>query len=73
MPWHHHSEVTDTFFCIEGPMQIETRIRMISSPVTRGDHAVGAGQPHRVSGVDDGRCKFLIIQGVGEYDFVADD
>jgi hypothetical protein len=26
-----------------------------------------------VSGVDDGRCKFLIIQGVGEYDFVPDD
>ena len=25
VPWHHHSEVTDTFFCIDGPMQIETR------------------------------------------------
>ena len=74
VPWHHHSEVTDTFFCIEGPMQIETRNPDDQQVLSPGETtAVGAGQPHRVSGVADGRCKFLIIQGVGEYDFVADD
>ena len=25
VPWHWHSEVTDTFWCMEGPMVIETR------------------------------------------------
>ncbi len=74
VPWHHHSEVTDTFFCIEGPMKIETRNPDDQRVLSPGETtAVGAGQPHRVSGVDDGRCKFLIIQGVGEYDFVPDD
>jgi hypothetical protein len=27
-------------------------------------------RPHRVSGTDGDRCKFLIIQGIGRYDFV---
>ena len=25
VPWHWHSEVTDTFWCMDGPMVIETR------------------------------------------------
>ena len=25
VPWHHHSNITDTFFCMEGPMQVLTR------------------------------------------------
>ena len=55
-------------------MQIETRNPADRWVLLPGETAsVGAGQPRRVSGVDDGRCKFLIIQGVGEYDFVPDD
>ena len=52
VPWHHHSEVTDTFFCIEGPMQIETRSPDEQRVLSPGETtAVGAGQPHRVSGL----------------------
>ena len=73
VPWHHHSEVTDTFFCIEGPMQVETRFPDERRILTPGDTtAVPPGQAHRVSGVDEGRCKFLIIQGVGDYDYIPD-
>ena len=25
VPWHWHSEVADTFWCMDGPMVIETR------------------------------------------------
>ena len=25
VPWHYHSEVTDTFFCMEGPMVVQTQ------------------------------------------------
>ena len=25
VPWHYHSEITGTFFCLDGPMVIETR------------------------------------------------
>ncbi|HEV8624710.1 MAG TPA: cupin domain-containing protein [Acidimicrobiia bacterium] len=70
VPWHLHSEVTDTFFCVEGPMVVETR-----DPVERHDLVAGgmctvpAGRPHRVSGKGGGRCKFGVLQGVGAYDF----
>ena len=45
VPWHHHSEVTDTFFCIDGPMQIETRNPDDQRVLLPGETtAVGAGQ-----------------------------
>lgn len=25
VPWHYHSEIVDTFVCLEGPMVVETR------------------------------------------------
>ena len=25
VPWHYHSAITDTFFCMEGPMLVQTR------------------------------------------------
>ena len=25
VPWHYHSQITDSFFCLEGPMIVETR------------------------------------------------
>ena len=71
VPWHHHSIVTDTFFCIEGPMQIELRYPEEQRVLAPGETTAGqALRPHRVSGIEGGRCKFLIIQGVGHYDFV---
>ena len=73
VPWHHHSEVTDTLFCIEGPMRVETRSPDEERILTPGDiTAIPPGQPQRVSGVGGDRCKFLIIQGVGHYDYVPE-
>ena len=28
---------------------------------------------HRVAGVDDQPCKFMVVQGVGQYDYVPID
>ena len=71
VPWHLHSTITDTFFCMLGPMQVETRdphaVHRLDPGQTR---AVPPGIPHRVSGIDDGPCKFMIVQGIGPYDFV---
>jgi quercetin dioxygenase-like cupin family protein len=73
VPWHHHSNVTDTFLCMDGPMQVETRNPETRTVLRPGERtAVPAGRPHEVSGVDGGPCRFLIVQGVGKYDFVPD-
>jgi len=71
VPWHYHSEITDSFVCLEGPMVVETR-------APRNHHHMMPGQrcsvppktAHYVHGEDGGGCKFLIVQGIGVYDFV---
>jgi quercetin dioxygenase-like cupin family protein len=72
VPWHWHTNITDTFFCLEGPMVIETR-----APSERfelmpgGTCAVPPKRAHRVSPKEPGgRCRFAILQGVGTYDFM---
>ncbi|HEV3365078.1 MAG TPA: cupin domain-containing protein [Acidimicrobiia bacterium] len=72
VPWHMHSAVTDTFFCVEGPMVVETRRpREEHELLAGGMYSVPPGRPHRVSGKGGGRCKFGVLQGVGAYDFKA--
>lgn len=71
IPWHRHSEVSDYYYGLEGVVVIETR-----DPQTR--HEVGTGQVatvmpptvHHVSNSGPKTCRFLLIQGVGKYDFV---
>jgi quercetin dioxygenase-like cupin family protein len=70
VPWHWHSNVTDTFFCMEGPMVVETRAPNARFELMPGQTcAVSARRAHRVSGKDGGRCKFALLQGVGRYDY----
>ncbi|MDP6389059.1 MAG: cupin domain-containing protein [Alphaproteobacteria bacterium] len=71
IPWHYHTEVTDTFFCLEGPMVVETRDpdgKHILDP--GGTCVVPVGVPHVVSGLAGGSCRFAIVQGIGEHDFI---
>jgi len=70
VPWHWHSNVSDTFFCMQGPMVIETRAPRAAVELKPGDtHVVPAKRAHRVTGKDMGPCKFGVLQGIGRYDF----
>lgn len=74
IPWHRHSEVSDYYYGLEGRVVIETR-----DPAAR--HEIGIGQfatvtppmVHHVSNPGAQRCRFLLVQGVGQYDFVKAD
>ena len=73
VPWHKHNHVNDQFFCMDGAMCIETRMPASATTLEKGDTLkIPCGQPHRVMGLKGGSCQFLIIQGVGEYDFVPE-
>ena len=69
IPWHYHTIITDTTYCIEGTVQIE-----LLSPSERvllavGEcHSVAANRPHQITPHGDRPCRFLLIQGVGAYD-----
>ena len=70
VPWHWHSNVVDRFFCMQGPMVVETRAPREVIELKAGEtHAVPAKRAHRVTGKDGGPCKFGVLQGIGVYDF----
>ena len=70
VPWHYHSQVTDTFYCLEGTLSVETRTSRTHHLLRVGEScAVPPMTAHRVTGQDGGRARFLIVQGVGTYDF----
>ena len=71
VPWHYHNHIRDTFYVIEGRLRI-----FLSDPkeeVTLGPgdvHAVEPRRPHLVTNGGDTSATFLVLQGVGEYDYV---
>ena len=70
VPWHYHSHVTDTFFCLDGTLSVETRSPQAHHRLKVGEScAVPPMTAHRVTGHDGRRVRFLIVQGVGTYDF----
>lgn len=71
VPWHTHDEVTDTFFCIEGPMRVEVSDPDHTHVLLAGQTCeVPARRPHFVSGTSGNPCVFLVMQGIGQYNYV---
>ena len=71
VPWHYHSEITDSFVCLEGQLVVETRAPRATHLMAPGERcAVSPKTAHYVHGKDGSPCKFLLVQGVGVYDFV---
>lgn len=71
VPWHYHSNISDKFFCLSGPMIVETRAPRTINELQGGDSCiVEAKTTHYVHGKGDGSCRFLVLQGVGVYDNV---
>jgi quercetin dioxygenase-like cupin family protein len=70
IPWHFHSAVADTYFVLDGVLSIETR-----APADRhelpvgGSYRIEAKTAHRISNHTAGDTRFLLVQGVGLYDF----
>ena len=72
VPWHYHSTITDSFVCLDGPMVVETRAPRAVYRLMPGERCeVPPMTAHYVHGENGGPCRFLILQGVGDYDNVA--
>jgi quercetin dioxygenase-like cupin family protein len=71
VPWHYHTHVGDTFYVLEGAIRIFMRDPKQDVMLRPGEtFALAAGRPHLVTNAGDTSATFLILQGVGEYDFV---
>lgn len=72
IPWHYHSNTTDSFACLEGELEVETRAPRHSYRLGPGGECeVPPKTAHTAINKGPGRCRFLVVQGVGAYDYRA--
>jgi quercetin dioxygenase-like cupin family protein len=72
VPWHYHNHVQDTFYVLQGRLRLFLRDPKEEVPLGPGEtYSVRPGRPHLVTNGGDGSAIFLVLQGVGEYDYVA--
>jgi len=71
VPWHKHTEISDTFYVLGGTMRLFLQDPKEEVHLEPGQsHVVVAGRPHLVTNGGTASLSFLIMQGVGTYDYV---
>ena len=71
IPWHYHTKARDTFYVLSGSIRVRMRAREAQVVLAPGEScAVAAGCPHSVENAGATSAVFLILQGIGEHDFV---
>jgi quercetin dioxygenase-like cupin family protein len=74
VPCHHHSNIQDTFYVLGGRIRIS-----LQDPDEQVELGVGeswgparSGRRHLVTNVGPDSASFLVLQGMGDYDFIPD-
>ena len=71
VPWHYHSNVADTFYVLQGAIRIFLREPKQEVRLNPGEtFAVPPRRPHLVVNGGESSATFLVLQGIGEYDFI---
>jgi len=71
VPWHYHTRVRDTFYVVEGRIVIFLRDPEEEVRLGPGEtYSVRPQRPHLVANGGDRSATFLVLQGIGEYDYV---
>jgi quercetin dioxygenase-like cupin family protein len=71
VPWHYHNTVQDTFYVLQGNLRLFLRDPKEEVRLGPGDtYSVKPRRPHLVANGGEGSATFLVLQGIGEYDFV---
>ena len=71
VPWHYHNNIQDTFYVLEGHLRLFLREPKEEVKLGPGDsYSVPPCRPHLVTSAGDASVTFLVLQGIGDYDFV---
>jgi quercetin dioxygenase-like cupin family protein len=71
VPWHYHSNIQDTFYVIQGELRIFLREPKEEVRLGPGKtYSVRPRRPHLVTNGGNASATFLVLQGIGEYDYV---
>lgn len=71
VPWHYHSNIQDTFYVLAGSLRIFLQNPKEEVRLAAGQScAVAPRRPHLVTNGGETSATFLVLQGIGDYDFV---
>ena len=71
VPWHYHSNIQDTFYVLAGNLRIFLQDPKEEVRLAPGQsYVVPPRRPHLVTNGGETSATFLVLQGLGEYDFV---
>ena len=71
VPWHYHNNVADTFYVLDGALRIFLQEPKQEVNLRPGEtFTATARRPHLVTNGGATPVTFLVLQGIGEYDFV---
>jgi mannose-6-phosphate isomerase-like protein (cupin superfamily) len=71
VPWHFHNNIEDTFYVLRGDLRIFLQDPKEEVRLSPGQTVtVKARRPHLVTNGGEGSVSFLVLQGIGEYDYV---
>ena len=71
VPWHSHTNISDTFYVLEGHLRLFLQEPKEEVNLEPGEvYVVRAERPHLVTNGGAKSLTFLVLQGVGEYDYV---
>ena len=71
VPWHSHTAISDTFYVLEGHLRLFLQDPKEEVNLNPGEvYVVRAARPHLVTNGGAKSVTLLVLQGVGEYDFV---
>ncbi len=71
VPWHYHNHVQDTFYVLEGRLRVFLRDPKEEIQLGPAEtYSVRPGRPHLVTNGGSTSATFLVLQGIGEYDYV---
>jgi quercetin dioxygenase-like cupin family protein len=70
--WHYHTVVTDDIFCLTGEILVRSKGPDEENKLTLGKRCqIKAGRIHQLENLGNDEARYLLIQGVGKYDFNA--
>jgi quercetin dioxygenase-like cupin family protein len=71
VPWHSHTNIQDTFYVLEGRLRLFLRDPKEEVRLAPGEtYSVRPGRAHLVTNAGEASATFLVLQGIGEYDYV---
>ena len=69
--WHYHREAADHYFILEGEPTILTQAPEEAQTFGIGrNYRIAPGRPHLIASRSVADCRFLLLQGVGAFDWV---